>query len=79
MKSKLTVITDEGGKVLVTREGHGEFVDPGSGIRVSIMAGPEQKLHEIEFDIPERLTESADVEAFHSSLANHLAKSLKAK
>jgi hypothetical protein len=79
MKRQLTVITDARGKVIVTREGHGETIDPASGIRFSIVAGPDQKLHEIEFDVPQRLSRSADIEAFHSAIANHLATGRKAK
>jgi hypothetical protein len=73
MKQKLTVITDRAGKVLVTRAGHGDQVDPRSGITSSIVAGPGQHLHEIEFDIPQ-LSARADIEAFHNKLEAHLSK-----
>jgi hypothetical protein len=73
MKQKLTVITDREGKVLLTRAGHGDQVDPRSGIRVGIVAGPGQHLHEIEFEIPQ-LSARADIEAFHDKLAEHLKK-----
>jgi hypothetical protein len=73
MKQKLTVITDGEGKVQLTRAGHGDHVDPRSGIRSGIAAGPGQHLHEIEFEIPQ-LSARADIEAFHDKLAQHLKK-----
>jgi hypothetical protein len=73
MKQKLTVITDREGKVLVTGSGHGDQIDPRSGVRRTIVAGPGQQLHEIEFEIPQ-LSARADVEAFHDKLAAHLSK-----
>lgn len=73
MKQKLTVITDRQGKVLVTGPGHGDQMDPRSGIHRSIIAGPGQQLHEIEFETPQ-LSARADIEAFHDKLAVHLSK-----
>jgi hypothetical protein len=73
MRHKLTVITDSEGKVLVTQLGHGDVRDPKSGILGSIVAGPGQTLHKIEFDVPQ-MTARADVEAFHKKLADHLSK-----
>jgi hypothetical protein len=43
-----------------------------SGIRSTIVAGTGQTLHEIEFDVPERLRHGADIEAFHAALTAHL-------
>jgi len=72
MKQKVTVITDSKGKVEATQIGHGEMRDPRSGILGSIVAGPGQKIHKIEFDVPQ-MTTHADVDAFHKKLADHLS------
>lgn len=73
MKQKLTVITDREGKVQLTRAGHGDQVDPRSGVLWGIAAGSGEQLHEIEFEIPQ-LSARADIEAFHDKLAVHLKK-----
>jgi len=72
MKQKITVITDSKGKVVATQIGHGEIRDPKSGILGGIVAGPGQKIHKIEFDVPQMSTH-ADVDAFHQKLADHLS------
>jgi hypothetical protein len=75
MKSKLTVVTDAHGAVVATQVGHGPVKDPKSGLVGGIVAGPRQHLHKIEFDVPQ-LTSSADVEAFHHKLMEHLSTGL---
>jgi hypothetical protein len=72
MKQKLTVVTDDHGKVLATQIGHEGTRDPRTGITVGIVAGPGQKLHKIEFDVPQ-MASHADVDAFHKKLAEHLS------
>lgn len=74
MKRKLTVITDDKGEVVVTQLGHGDAPDPIAGILVSVVAGPRQRAHKIEFDVPDRMTTSQDVEAFHRVLTEHVSK-----
>ena len=76
MKRKLTVITDAKGNVLVTQVGHGDVRNPQSGILGGVVAGPGQHAHEIEYDVPDLHTPS-DVDRFHKSLGNHLAKTAK--
>jgi len=71
MKKKLTVITDDKGRVLGTQLGHGDEAAPKSGIRVSVVAGERQHLHRIEYEVPE-FRSAADIQAFHKGLAQHL-------
>ena len=74
MKAKLTVITDEHGKVIGSQLGHGGVRDPNSGICLWIVAGPGQRAHKIEYDVPE-LSSRQVVEDFHRGLEDHLKKS----
>lgn len=71
--TKLTVITEANGKVTATQVGHGHVKDPASGIVGGIVAGPGQKLHKIEFHVPE-LNSADDIDAFHQKLMEHLSK-----
>lgn len=73
MRHKLTVITDEHGKVLASQLGHGDAPHPQSGIIGRIVGGPGQAEHRIEFDVP-NLQSAADVAAFHEQLARHLGE-----
>ncbi len=73
MKRKLTVITDEHGRVVATQVGHGDIRDPKSGILVGIVAGPRQHAHKIEYDVPP-INSRTDIESFHTSLAEHLSR-----
>jgi hypothetical protein len=73
MKRKITVVTNKNGEVAGTQLGHGE-PNPKTGIATSVVAGPGQQLHKIEFEIPQ-LSARADIEAFHDKLAEHLKKS----
>ena len=73
MKSKLTVITDAQGTVLVTQVGHENVRDPQSGILGGVVAGPGQHAHKIEFEVPE-LHSQGDVDKFHNALGDHLTK-----
>ncbi len=70
-KTKLTVVVDESGRVVATHLGHGDLPDPATGIVASLTAGPGQRVHKIEFDVP-RITSAAGVEAFHEQIENHL-------
>jgi len=73
VKRKLTVITDAQGNVLVTQVGHGNVRNPQSGILGGVVAGPGQRAHKITYDVPDLHTPS-DVDKFHKSLRDHLAK-----
>jgi hypothetical protein len=70
-KRKLTVITNEKGEVVGTHLGHG--VPDARGVVTTLVAGPGQKAHHIEFEIP-RLSSRADIEDFHKKLTAHLKK-----
>jgi len=71
MKKKLTVITDATGKVLGTQAGHGDLRDAKSGIRISLIAGGGQRLHQIEYDLPV-FHSAADIQKFHHQLEQHI-------
>ena len=73
MRRKLTVITGENGRVIATQTGHGDLPHPVSGISVQVVAGPGQREHKIEFDVP-ALSSSADIDAFHERLRAHLER-----
>jgi len=75
MRRKLTVITDESGRVIATQVGHGDLAHPASGITGQVVAGPGQRQHKFEFDVPAYLSSSADINAFHERLGRHLAGS----
>jgi hypothetical protein len=70
-KTKLTVVVGEDGRVVATHHGHGDVADPATGIVASLTAGPGQRVHKIEFDVP-RITSSADIASFHEQLEKHL-------
>lgn len=74
MMRKLTVITDASGRVIATQIGHGDLAHPVSGITVQVVAGPGQRQHKIEFDVP-ALSSSADIDAFHERLRAQLSGS----
>ena len=71
MKKKLTVVTNEDGTVIGTQIGHGEAVSPAAGVTTALAAGPGQKLHKIEYDVP-LLRTRAHIEDFHKKLGEHL-------
>jgi hypothetical protein len=70
---KITVVTDENGRVVATQLGHGDVPDAMSGVVVSLAAGPGQRLHKIEFEVPQ-LGSRGDVESFHEQLGKHLGR-----
>ena len=72
MTGKFTVITDEHGDVVATQTGDGA-PDPATGATASLVAGPGQTLHKIEFETP-RLSCAADIDDFHRRLTEHLGK-----
>ena len=72
MIDKFRVITGEHAHVVATQRGHGASV-PSAQMTTSLVAGPNQTLHKIEFEVP-HLTCRADVKAFHQRLAAHLRK-----
>jgi hypothetical protein len=74
MKRKLTVVTNEHGQVVATQIGHGDVPHPESGIVGSIVAGPGQHIHKIEYDVPPQMHSKRDVESFHKKLGEHLSK-----
>jgi hypothetical protein len=71
MKKKLTAITNADGKIVATQVGHGDTADVASGLSFSIVAGPGQTVHKIEYDMPE-LRSPADLDEFHKKLEHHL-------
>ena len=66
-KTKLTVVVAEDGSIVATHHGHGDVADPATGIVASLTAGPGQKVHKIEFDVP-RINSSEDIARFHEQL-----------
>jgi len=72
MIGKLTVITDEHGDVVGTQASDGA-PDPATGATASLVAGPGQTLHKIEFEIPQ-LSSGADIDDFHRRLTEYLRK-----
>ena len=71
--TKITIVTDDDGRVIGTQLGHGDLPDPTSGITVSLTAGPGQKLHKIDIDV--RLPRSQnEIELFHLQLGEHIAR-----
>jgi hypothetical protein len=75
MNRKITVVTDEHGNVVGTHLGHGE-PDPATGNATFLVAGPKQKVHKIQFEVP-HLTRREDIDDFHRRLAEHLRKSVR--
>lgn len=71
MKKKLTVVTNEHGTVVGTQLGHGDTPGPTGSVTTVLTAGPGQKLHKIEYDIP-ALHTRAHIEDFHKKLGEHL-------
>ena len=71
--AKLTVVTDDKGRVVGTQLGHGDVTDSATGIGVALAAGPGQTLHKIDVELP-RLRSRADVERFHQELGRNLAR-----
>ncbi|MGF6641404.1 hypothetical protein [Paraburkholderia sp. MM6662-R1] len=72
MIRKLTVITDQTGQVIGTQLGHGAA--DARGVTTSLVAGPGQKARKIEFDVP-KLASRQDIERFHRTLTERIAKS----
>ena len=70
-KTKITVVVDEAGTVIGTQHGHGDTADPATGVVLAVTAGPGQRLHKIEFEVP-ALRTNADVSKFHEQLEKHL-------
>ena len=73
MTRKLTVITDERGRVVATQTGHGDVRDPKSGILLNLAAGPGQHAHKIEYEVPQ-IGSRADIDSFHQKLAEHISR-----
>ncbi|MGD0680134.1 MAG: hypothetical protein ABSC94_32530 [Polyangiaceae bacterium] len=72
MIRKFLVVTNKDGEVLGTQIGHGTQ-HPATGITTSLVAGPDQILHKVEFEMP-RINSRADVESFHRRLSEFLRK-----
>jgi hypothetical protein len=67
---KFVVITNTAGKIIglhLPAE-----LDPASPLRGGLRAGPGQKLHEIELEVPEKLESAKDFVAFQGSVQKHL-------
>jgi hypothetical protein len=76
---KLTVISDNRGKLLGAMQGHQVQPDtaqkPGRSTKEphsGLYAGPGQRLHEIE--VSDELAKSSDASEFHAKLVAHLKK-----
>jgi hypothetical protein len=72
MIRSLTVITDETGEVIGAQIGQGA-PDPTTGAVTTVVAGPGQTLHTIDYDVP-RLDTPEDIENFHRKLTELLRK-----
>ena len=68
---KLTVITNKHGVVIGTQHGHGGNTDPATGITSTLVAGPDQAIYKIEYDVP-LLRTGDDIDDFHRKLGEHL-------
>ncbi|HEX6692641.1 MAG TPA: hypothetical protein VF110_16005 [Burkholderiales bacterium] len=69
---KVSVVT-EGGKLVAVQIPP----EPPSDSRAplaALVAGPKQKLHQIEIDVPLALNTSKDVDAFHASVRKQLKR-----
>ena len=81
---KLTVITDEQGAIVGAMQGHAPRPDIGkprtdaTEFRAGLVAGPGQRMHEIE--VPDSLAKIKDPDEFGRSLSQHVfAEGLLAK
>ena len=71
MKQKLIVITNTDGKVVGTQV-QDDAVSP--GVVARLVAGPGQKLHTIEVEVPARFATRKDIDQFHAQLEGLLRK-----
>jgi hypothetical protein len=76
---KLTIVTDERGELVGAMHGHAPRPDRSKGpetgrdeFRAGIMAGPGQRLHEIE--VPDELASIKDPDKFGAELMRHVRK-----
>jgi hypothetical protein len=72
--AKIQVITDADGKVLGTRP----IVSPEPSLGIEgysrLVAGPEQELHEIEVELPERLLQEGTADELHEYVQQRIAQ-----
>ena len=70
----MLVITNDHGGIVGTymvgtqHEGHDK------GVSARLVAGPEQHLHEIEVEVPEKLLDGQDIDSLHTLVHQHLAR-----
>jgi hypothetical protein len=74
---KMTLITDERGELVGAMEGHAPTPDAAKvsengDFRAGLMAGPGQRLHEIE--VPDELRKIKDPDEFGTSLMSHVRR-----
>ena len=76
---KMTIVTDERGELVGAMHGHAPRPDQAKGpekgkeeFRGGIMAGPGQRLHEIE--VPDQLASIEDPDEFGAQLMMHVRK-----
>ena len=68
--SKLLVITERG-RVIGTQV----VIDPPAGqpaASAGLLAGPGQKLHELEVELPGKLASPREIQSFHETVARRL-------
>jgi hypothetical protein len=72
MIAKFIVIANRNGDVVGT-QAKPSGPDAATGTTTSLVAGPGQTLHEVDFEVP-HLTCAADIDDFHRRLTKHLRK-----
>ena len=74
-KVRIVVVTREDGTLVGTGPAPKESTGP--GIRARLVAGPGQRLEEIELELDEALLASNDAAALHVRIREHMAGSRK--
>lgn len=74
-KSQKFLVITEDGRIVGTQP----LTEPKGRPRVTaaLQAGPGQKLHELEIELPKRLKGAKEIEAFHQLVASRLELSSK--
>jgi hypothetical protein len=70
VKQKLTVIVDADGEVVGTQVQ--DYPLPEGVASARLVAGPGQKRHEIEVEVPARFATPKDIDQFHAHVKSQL-------
>lgn len=74
-KSQKLLVISEGGRIVGTQPVTEQQGRP--RVSTALAAGPGQKLHELEIELPKRLKGAKEIEAFHQLVASRLELSSK--